>query len=1795
MISTYLLKRVILPVILSLIVIFPSALLSQNNEKVNEEINQLWTSINNADKGNLAATKLSNARKIYSLANNINSYQEMILAADAIINSSIKIDWRNKEQIIKEFTEKITDFKDPLSRGVYKSLMLKHSLPNTKSLWRSQILELKDLFKQEERAQWSRVIESQPYMSNYKSPSLYEFVLLNLINSMDWSDFQHSFPINFRSVVNIHALQECKEMSNFLFTELLAQQKNNPNNYLLTKLMQLNTRSMYEGWNPSSVPKKQEYLEIIDNYKEYSNVTLFVKELAIMTRNELGVTGSPSNKMSKDSLSRRYRELVNLCNYYIEKYPNGLGTPELSSIKEKILNKGIFLNNANQVYPGKEFNILISHKNIAKAELSIYKVLNPNSLLASAQNLLLYNTDSLLTTDAQLFDRTQHLFNNNLFAILESESYPLSLKEEGIYILKLDAGNSELSYISRVYCTKLAVLNRKIGSENSLYATNFNTGEPVKEAHISLAQEFKNPLTYSIDSMKVINKELYQFNGFTKVSIPKTISESQNLYYKAEDYGPYTHLFLDRFRSKEVKTKNFSEILLDRSLYRPGDTLFYKIILYNNANGVNVNSNDKAKVLIRDSKGAIIDTNELETNEFGSGWGFFVIDNNTGNGEYSLEVSNSQEGNQYNLYKKRFRVEEYKRDSFYITTQEVLGEHKLGDTITLKGNILSYSGFPMANTQISYTVVAQIMNSNSIRVFSRGFTFGSSFSSTTISDSLGNFTIPVIFTPDSLYKQYNIDMAIFNVEITATSTTSESNTGYAQIFAGELPSSSNISYDNIVCAQVPTKFKVESRNIQGQTKLQGNFKITSEEKRVSEKNKSLKSVISGDFTTWQDIILDLSILKSGSYSFVSSTYGKNGQVEKDSVVFSLFHLNDSTIPNDSKFFFFPLKHKDDSTSIHFMVGTSAEKAYTLVELIGEDSVLYKRVLVIENGLHDFSIDIPICNFNNITLSLTTVIEGELFKKTENYKLAPLGQNKINLNISNLRKKYLPSHNETFTLRIRDNENRSFTSSELLVSIFDKATEKFNPNSFNLQVDSRHDSYFWLNTNSASFGRAEGATLRSKGKFIMAVEDEEEIPFVVGYSSQATVMIRGQGPELKVDSNSEFRKNFKETLLFKPLLYPNSSGDISVSFNTSQLLSTFKVLVLAHDKKLNNTILQNEFIVNKDLMILSNLPAFIREGDLLYAQSMAVNLTADTLKATCKAYVGKDGEPELELRDITLAPGEQKNIEWKLNIPKSEIYLNESEDSLKFRIMLVSSNYSDGEEHIVKVLPSWTGISQVKGYTLDKKGTRKIDLAPAPQLENSLLISSNVTISSPMEILSKELEAMIEPKSKDLFSYLGAIYARAFFKDPSLDQFRKEAFSLFNNLKDKSDFYCWFPGMNGNYYLTYLFLDKIYEICKIGQFEFTNSENELLDKAIKTIDNHFMYQHKLRLLRIEKHKSEFIPTYFAIYLRVRSLYPQFETSDSLKATIDLYLDSFEKSAVRSQVMENAYVAAALYANNRESAASRYLASIKEYAVKNNITGYSFPNAVLPLIGMVNNQITAHSFILNLFTKAGDAQMITGISKWILLQKENQNWDNGLYITDATTALMNAHFLDNNQIQKKTNSKTKYKLDKKRGVITITKKSDTPEFLYVTHNYAQSESSIKSYSNGLSIDRTFYRVVIVEGKEELLEIKEGDTVNPGEVIEIALSIKNSENRSYVVATSALPASFVPVIEKSDFRWGYYREVKSSSISYYFDLLPQGDRLIKERFIVNNKGDFSTGIPKIKSLFAPAFRGNGESSKI
>src|SRR5690606_23729896 len=162
------------------------------------------------------------------------------------------------------------------------------------------------------------------------------------------------------------------------------------------------------------------------------------------------------------------------------------------------------------------------------------------------------------------------------------------------------------------------------------------------------------------------------------------------------------------------KTKNFSEedsspneldfeakTLLDRSIYRPGQKVLYKVISYqNDMYAGKILAGKRLTVLIKTSNEQIIDSLVQTTDSFGSINGEFVLPEKSPLGFYQIMI---KEGNQ-SISSSSFRVEEYKRPTFKIYLNKIKDTYTSKDTAEFTGLVESFSGVVLGATTVSYII-----------------------------------------------------------------------------------------------------------------------------------------------------------------------------------------------------------------------------------------------------------------------------------------------------------------------------------------------------------------------------------------------------------------------------------------------------------------------------------------------------------------------------------------------------------------------------------------------------------------------------------------------------------------------------------------------------------------------------------------------------------------------------------------------------------------------------------------------------------------------------------------------------------------------------------------------------------------------------------------------------------------------------------------------------------------------------------------------------------------------------------
>ena len=103
-------------------------------------------------------------------------------------------------------------------------------------------------------------------------------------------------------------------------------------------------------------------------------------------------------------------------------------------------------------------------------------------------------------------------------------------------------------------------------------------------------------------------------------------------------------------------------------------------------------------------------------------------------------------------------------------------------------------------------------------------------------------------------------------------------------------------------------------------------------------------------------------------------------------------------------------------------------------------------------------------------------------------------------------------------------------------------------------------------------------------------------------------------------------------------------------------------------------------------------------------------------------------------------------------------------------------------------------------------------------------------------------------------------------------------------------------------------------------------------------------------------------------------------------------------------------------------------------------------------------------------------------------------------------------------------------------------------------------------------------------------DGAQLEPGDQIEVQLSLRSKHAAEYVHLRDPRGAGFEPETLRSGYKWdlgiGWYEEVRDSGTNFFFEWLPRGEYTFKYRLRAAVAGTFRVGPASVQSMYAPEF---------
>ncbi|MDD2288931.1 MAG: alpha-2-macroglobulin family protein [Bacteroidales bacterium] len=1470
----------------------------------------------------------------------------------------------------------------------------------------------------------------------------------------------------------------------------------------------------------------------------------------------------------------QYSQALQLSRQIIREFPKSQVRQSLEEQVDFLTEPSLVIRMKKQVYPHAPMQVMITRRNVSGYKLEIRNEQGKRipGIRKSGMEAPVYEaiTDTLTLLQAPA---------------------------AGYYRVRVKKGRTKSE--TNFYSGTVAAMFRSLRNTGYVYAADLSTGEPLKKAEVRFVKDARPSFLTDMDGFTPVDVragESFRLSPPTPLeAVPDTFAVPLTVHPWDFNYGSPS----DKATSAAIFT--------DRKLYRTQDTLFFKGIVTRYSNKKCEPEKGKNYTVVLRNNASYRDTLytvDVVTNQYGSFSGFIPPGIVRLNGEHSITIPGAS---------ALIRIEEYTRPSFSVDLQPVKQAYAYGDTIIQEGVVNNYAGFPLPGVAVICRVYRQPMFRP---YYSDRQIFPAEeqpfWADTLYTGSDGRFRAAFSAAKNGEDHPRGTVLHVHFSAVDPSGETWQQQTflpvsDYRYTIHSRLGAGKGIT-DRILVREYGPALALNVRNSMGYNQeVSGSYSLS--------RNNVIR--YSGTFTGKETSQPPWSGMESGQWEL--SCHLEGAPLHKET--FFLVSLQDSISPADTAAFFCPL----DTAGPSFLLGTVGQTLYALAEWYVADSLLKKDHLILQPGMRTFSYGDAARELFPLELRLIAIRDG-IYHEFRHRWQEPPGL-ELAMQFVSLQEVAGPYSRQTFGLKLPVKEK-----AEVLVSIFNKSTDRFQPNSFLYQparapyMPIPYVRHYFMQTTTGFAGSTKGPVMyRAASRDMVAGSDmaaREETAVGQTDGNQENSLSKTLSPEPQ-EQEPVIRSDFEETLAFLPHLVPDSTGYVPVSFQTNGLLSTFRLLALAHTTDGKSTWAEETITVRKEVMALPYFPAYVRSGDRVSLTCRVVNLTSDTLQGA--AYLTVD-DNETVFRPVTLLPSAHMLFRQDYQMPGPEA----------LRVPLVtlkagfeSPSHSDAETHTIPVLSMLEQVTRAQTKTV--QGNSVLTL-----LQKDKSSQAHLEVSTPLTASLKALPVLCQPESNNLTSWLAAYYANntgamllerfpyildtlradargqvSVFEQNSrigallleetpwssypgqeaeriqrllaladrayVSSFNAKALEHFRALQRQDGGFSWFPGMESSYLLTLHFLEKIGDMIEKDVLAYDSGPlPAIVSKAVRYADSLFLKNTGVEELRD-------LGSEVKLYFYVRSAFTQIPYGQEIAGIATRLARDPLKAWEGASVMEKAYLAVTLERWGETRGLAPLLASLREFAVCESESGCYFPNAILYESPM-SSRMKAHALLLRVFR--ADPILREGITRWILDRKQNNIWTSRARTTDVIHALL--HYGG-----PVTHSPAQYEIRHRGTTYTVRNRSDALLYVSLYEQTTEDLSAAPAYANGLEITRTWHRTT------DNSPIGEGDTLRTGERIVARYLLGNDKERSFVHLKASRASCLMPVTETSGHHGNrtcsWFREVKQASTQYFFQNLPAGLHVIEEPFYVIREGTFNQGSVKAQSLYAPQYGGFSAGGKL
>lgn len=816
-------------------------------------------------------------------------------------------------------------------------------------------------------------------------------------------------------------------------------------------------------------------------------------------------------------------------------------------------------------------------------------------------------------------------------AAWEAATVQVPVTDKGVYLV--EATNGKLRAYTIVMINEIAMVTKTASGRLLVFVADRKTGAPIADAQVQIWTHNTPAMNAKTDA-----------DGLAETTINEQKPEAATVIAQVKgDFAVNTPGSYWLRSDSDASLAGY--VYTDRPVYRPGDTVHYKVILRSRQRGIyQLPPSKQFTVEIRDATYKVVSrANATPSVDFGTIKGEYVVPPDASLGDYQLEVSSDTVRGTGSFY-----IEEYKKPEYDVRVTMESKRVLQGNPIRATIEARYFFGEPVAGAKVQWVLhkwrywAWDYPQEDELQAESGGeeeggesggeepVMYGGEQESeqTGVLDADGRLKIEIPTTPNTSKFDYT-----YRIEARVTDQSNREITGHGYVIG---------TYGSFYLQMRPNSYLYQAGD-QAQITVEAfdydkkpistAFDLKVDEEHYPSPATTVFTT-SGHTDTNGQVVITVPVGKAGWFvATARAITPENRQVENRTWLWVASNAAGWAWPQSAQIKIIPdQKTYKPGDTAHVLVLTGGP-AHVLLTTEGAD--LYSRRVISTTG-SSIMVDIPVLATYSPNFFVNAVFlrDNEEHQGTKSVSVPPDGH-KLQVQIQPSKPQYQPGEAASYTIKAADNSGKP-VAAEFSLGVVDEAIYSIHPE---IATDILKEFY------GSTYNQV--GTETSLTYYFHGEAGHRQMQLTDVRRSRALAQIK---PERLVQP--KVRKAFPDTAYWVADVRTDSSGTAQVRFDFPDALTAWRATArgITRDTKVGSDV--EKVIVRKNVMVRLAVPRFFRHDDEVTIGVLVHNYLTDAKTARVSLDVKGLTVVDGATRDVQVPSRGEVTVNWRVKAQKT---------------------------------------------------------------------------------------------------------------------------------------------------------------------------------------------------------------------------------------------------------------------------------------------------------------------------------------------------------------------------------------------------------------------------------------------------------------------------------------------------------------------------------------------------------------